>query len=264
MREGNSVKIKRFDRFLEKPEDLSCGCGEGCCGTGTVAGDVNQSVMCGCDNDDDAKSKEILPFVTGHLNTSAGKIFRVSARLGWRDRLGSWKVRWGFGRMAYTVPPGLYVLGDPDPASPVFVSANYKMSFDRLRSALEGLNGWLLVLDTKGINVWCAAGKGTFGTDELIDRIELTGLAGIVSHRTLILPQLGAPGIAAHEVVKRSGFKVVYGPVRASDLPAFLEAGMKASPGMRKVRFALTDRAVLQDSNPTTKPIVSVLAETRK
>ena len=92
------------------------------------------------------------------------------------------------------------------------------MSFDRLRSALGGLDAWILVLDTKGVNVWCAAGKGTFGTDELVGRAESCRLAEVVAHRTLIVPQLGAPGVAAHEVRQRSGFRVLYGPVR---LPTF-------------------------------------------
>ena len=74
--------------------------------------------------------------------------------------------------MDYRVEPGLYAVGSPTADSPVLVSANYKMSFDRLRSALPGVDAWILVLDTKGINVWCAAGKGTFGTDELVRRIE--------------------------------------------------------------------------------------------
>ena len=118
--------------------------------------------------------------------------------------------------------PGLYALGSPTPESPVFVSANYTLSFDALRSALAGVDGYILVLDTHGINVWCAAGKGTFGTDELVNRIQVTGLKDIVNHRTLILPQLAAPGVAAHQVRKRSGFKVEYGPVRAEDLPEYL------------------------------------------
>jgi acetyl-CoA decarbonylase/synthase complex subunit gamma len=127
----------------------------------------------------------------------------------------------------------------------VFVTANYKMSFDCLRTALDGRDGWVLVLDTNGINVWCAAGKGTFGTEELIARIAATRLPELVSHRKLVLPQLGAPGIAAHEVGKRSGFRVTYGPVRAADLPAFLGAGMKATSQMRRVTFGLTERLVL-------------------
>jgi CO dehydrogenase/acetyl-CoA synthase gamma subunit (corrinoid Fe-S protein) len=107
--------------------------------------------------------------------------------------------------MRYTVEPGIYAIGEPTAESPVFVSANYRLSFNRLRSGLAGRDGWILVLDTKGINVWCAAGKGTFGTEELVNRIETVGLGGIVAHRKLIVPQLGAPGISAHEVKQQSG-----------------------------------------------------------
>ena len=69
------------------------------------------------------------------------------------DRTGTWKVRLGVGRMRYQISPGLYAVGKPTDDSPVLVSANYKMSFDRLRSQLVSLNAWILVLDTKGINV---------------------------------------------------------------------------------------------------------------
>jgi hypothetical protein len=146
--------------------------------------------------------------------------------------------------MGHVVVPGLYRLGNPTENSPVFASANYTLSFDALRSALAGIDAYILVLDTKGINVWCAAGKGTFGTGELVRRIEATGLAGIVSHCRIILPQLGAPGVSAHEVAHRSGFSIEYGPVRARDLPAYL-ATHTATREIRTVRFALTDRLVL-------------------
>ncbi len=128
--------------------------------------------------------------------------------------------------------------------SPVFVTANYTLSFDALRSALAGMDAYILVLDTKAINVWCAAGKGTFGTDELVHRLEVTHLGDVVRHRVLILPQLGAAGVAAHEVKRRSGFKVEYGPVRAADLPEYLKTH-QATPEMRQVRFALRDRLIL-------------------
>ncbi len=135
--------------------------------------------------------------------------------------------------------------GTRGPESPVLVSANYKLSFDRLRGVLSGRDAWILVLDTHGINVWCAAGKGTFGTDEIVRRVQGTALDRIVRSRTLVVPQLGAPGVSAHLVLQRCGFRVVYGPVRVEDLPAFLDAGMKAEPEMRRVRFDLRDRAVL-------------------
>lgn len=181
----------------------------------------------------------------GFIRTVAGEVPRVRTDLTFRDHIGSVKARWAVGRMDYRVAPGLYAAGNPDAESPVLVSANYKMSFDRLRSVLAGRDAWILVLDTNGINVWCAAGKGTFGTDEIVLRVQERALDRIVSHRTLVVPQLGAPGVSAHEVRRRCGFRVEYGPVRAEDLPAFLDAGMKASPVMRKVTFGLRDRTVL-------------------
>jgi hypothetical protein len=144
--------------------------------------------------------------------------------------------------MNYTVVPGLYAVGNADRQSPVFVSANYKLSFDVLRRALDGIDGWILVLDTRGINVWCAAGKGTFGTEELVQRIRAVELDTIVEHRRLVVPQLGATGVAAHLVRKQTGFSVVFGPVYAQDIGAFLEVDCVATPRMRRVRFGMRDR----------------------
>ncbi|MEW5816269.1 MAG: hypothetical protein AB1798_12840 [Spirochaetota bacterium] len=56
---------------------------------------------------------------------------------------------------------------------------------------------------------------------------------------------LGSPGVAGHEVKRRTGFKVIYGPVRATDIKRFLENGMEADEEMRTVRFDLRDRAAL-------------------
>ncbi len=160
------------------------------------------------------------------------------------DRLAAWKARWGINRMACRIEPGLYALGSPGADSPVFATANYKLSFDALRTNLKGFDAWLLVLDTRGINVWCAAGKGTFGTPELARVIAETGLEKRVSHRTVILPQLGAPGVSAHRVKASTGFSVAYGPVRAEDLPEFLRLG-RATPEMRRARFNFRDRMTL-------------------
>jgi len=146
--------------------------------------------------------------------------------------------------MYHRVEPGLYSLGDPTPQSPVLVTANYSLSFDALRISLKSVDCYILVLDTRGVNVWCAAGKGTFGTEELVGKIESTNLNRTVTHRKLILPQLGAPGVSAHEVRKRTGFSVEYGPVRAEDLPEYLKT-RRATEEMRRVRFDLKDRTIL-------------------
>lgn len=227
------IKLKRSECCC------SNNCGE------TQEKDTNESTKGCCRQQMEEASKSDAPWITGRMKSSGGWILQASTTLGRGDILGSWKARWGIGRMNYKVTPGLYCVGNPDSKSPVLVSANYKMSFDRLRSALKNINAWILVLDTDGINVWCAAGKGTYGTEELVNRIEKTNLAQVVDHRTVIAAQLGAPGIAAHEVQKRTGFKVVYGPVRAEDLPQFLQDGMKATAEMRKVKFTFMDRLVL-------------------
>ena len=179
-----------------------------------------------------------------HGDNNFQNIRSITSHLTWANQWDHLLARWGVNRGEHLVTPGLYAIGNPTPDSPVFVTANYTLSFDALRVALTDLDGYILVLDTQGINVWCAAGKGTFGTDELVRKIETTQLGEIVRHRTLILPQLGAPGIAAHEVRKRSGFKVEYGPARAADLSEYLKTH-QATTEMRRVRFALRDRLVL-------------------
>ncbi len=184
-------------------------------------------------------------FQEAMIKTATGPVKVIKTELSTADKIGTIKARWGIGRMSYAIAPGLYAVGNPTPESPVLVSANYKLSFDSLRQELGGLDLWILVIDTKGINVWCAAGKGTFGTAEIVRMIDITSLSKVVTHRRLILPQLGAPGVAAHLVKAESDFRITYGPVRAGDLPAFLNNSFKAEPGMRRTTFTLADRLVL-------------------
>ncbi len=255
-----------------KAETPSCGCGTpaaqdpgpapSCCPPAEkTAAKPRAASCCGSSASDDRGAAYERLDSEGHITTPGGDIPRVPATLSFRDKLGGWKVRWGLRRMKYMVEPGLYAVGRPTETSPVLVSANYKYSFDSLRKVLTGRDAWILVLDTKGINVWCAAGKGTFGTEEVIRRVEAASLDTVVSHRKLILPELGAPGVAAHEVQKRTRFRVVYGPVRAADLPAFLDAGMSATPEMRRVRFGIRERAKLvPEEIIPAMPILLVLA----
>ena len=184
-------------------------------------------------------------YLTGNLTVSNAKIPLVSTELNFSDYFGAIMVRCGIKRNNYRVTPGLYAAGKPGGESDVFVTANYKLSFDTLRRNLSGVNGWILVLDTKGVNVWCAAGKGTFGTKELVSKLRQVSLDKIVDHRRLILPQLGATGVAAHKVKEETGFNVHYGPVRAGDIKKFIGDGYRADKEMRKVSFGIKDRAKL-------------------
>jgi len=204
----------------------------------------------------------LCSFIDGFVETRAGQVPRVLTRLGNSDMLGSLRARVGFQRDRYRIAPGLYCIGNPDQNAPVLVTANYKLSFDTLRKNLAGLDTWILVLDTRGINVWCAAGKKTFSTDELINRVRLSGLDKVVSHKKLILPQLGAPGVSAHQVKKACGFTVTWGPIRAEDIKTFINNKCKADPAMRKVSFTLWERFILIPVELTLiiKPSLWILA----
>lgn len=184
-------------------------------------------------------------FVIDNLKVSGLTVPVVSTELFFKDFVGAVKVRWGFSRDGYRVNPGLYAVGSPGEQSDVFVTANYKLSFDHLRKSLSEMSAWILVLDTKGVNVWCAAGKGTFSTKELVSKISQVSLGKVVIHRRLILPQLGATGVAAHKVKEETGFNVHYGPVRASDIKGFIASGYRAGKEMRRVTFNLKDRIKL-------------------
>jgi len=162
-----------------------------------------------------------------------------------QDHLGALRVRFSIGRNRYRVKPGLYRLGQPGKDSEVLVTANYKLSFDLLRKNLDGLDAWILVLETYGINVWCAAGKGTFGSSELIRQVKESHLDHYVSHRRLLVPQLGAPGVSARQVKEGSGFSVKFGPVRSADIKEYISANYKKDEAVRTVEFKFKDRLIL-------------------
>lgn len=197
---------------------------------------------CGCGSNAGEENVVTPGFICGWHETDGRKIPQVSSKLDTCDITGALRVRLALGRNDYKVKPGLYCVGSPSSDSPVLVTANYKLTFDILRKGTAGLSAWILALDTKGVNVWCAAGKGTFGTEELIRKINEVNLSKIVDHKKIILPQLGAVGVAAHLVKNATGFNVHYGPVRAADIKKYIAAGFKKDNEMRRVTFNLRDR----------------------
>lgn len=132
-------------------------------------------------------------------------------------------------------------VGEPGPDSPVLVTCNYALTVRRVLRALRGVDAYLLVAPTRGINVWCSAAGGYFTTHQVIAMIRTTGIGDLVNHRRLILPQLAATGVERKLIEERVGWHVVFGPVYARNLPAFLEMGRKTAE-MRQVRFPLWDR----------------------
>jgi hypothetical protein len=200
-------------------------------------------------------------FVEDFIDTPAGRVARVKSRLTRSDKLGTVAARLGIGRDRYRIAPGLYGVGEPKNDAPVLVTANYKLSFDRLRSQLNGINAWILVVETHGINVWCAAGKGSFSAEQVAKQVDAAGLESIVSHRRLILPQLAATGVAAYHVKRLCGFTVHWGPIHARYIKGYLDQRLQATPFMREVTFTLKERLELipVELNHLGKPTLYLL-----
>jgi len=137
---------------------------------------------------------------------------------------------------------GLMPIGTPGPKSPVLVTCNFYITVRRIIKNLAGTDAWLLVADSKGVNVWCAAGGDAFNTRSVVSAIKTSGIEGRVEHRRIILPPLGAPGIKAREVEKQTGWTVRWGPVRAGDIPRFLREGERRTEAMKRVTYRWQER----------------------
>jgi NAD-dependent dihydropyrimidine dehydrogenase PreA subunit len=140
------------------------------------------------------------------------------------------------------VKTGLIKIGQPDKESQVFLTGNYHLSVLRVRRALKGQNAYLLVANSRGINVWCAAAGGHLTHHDVISVLELSGVENLVDHRKIILPQLAACGVEAKIVQQKTGWRVVWGPVSAADIPAYLKNHRVKTPGMKTVKFPLEGR----------------------
>jgi SAM-dependent methyltransferase len=141
------------------------------------------------------------------------------------------------------VRPGLYGVGRPDAHSPVLVTGNFDLTVRRLVRALDGqMDAWVLVVDSAGINVWCAAGGGYLTADKVVAAVKSSHLEQVVKHHALILPQLCANGVDGWRIRKETGWGVHWGPIRAQDIPAYVAARRKKTDAMRWVRFPLRDR----------------------
>ena len=188
---------------------------------------------------------KLLPFIEDFIDTPIGPVPKVKTHLERTDLLDTLSARLGIGRDQYKIAPGLYGVGNPGQDSPVLVTANYKLSFDALRREMASLDAWILVIDTRGINVWCAAGKTLFSTREVVRCVNNSRLKKVVQHNQLILPQLAANGVSAIQLKKESGFSVCWGLVRAKDIQHFITKKGKIDTSMRRVTFTLRERIVL-------------------
>jgi len=137
---------------------------------------------------------------------------------------------------------GLFPIGDPGRGSPVLLTGNFTLTVRRLRRTLRGADVWLLVANSRGINVWCAAGGGHLSHHDVISVLRTSGISDLVDHRTLLLPQLAATGVERRPIEAATGWSATWGPARLEDLPAVLARGGSVRGRERRMRFPLRER----------------------
>jgi len=137
---------------------------------------------------------------------------------------------------------GLIKIGNPDQNSPVFLTCNFRLTVERVKRALRGIDGYLLIANSRGINVWCAATGGHFSNHHVISILKTSGIEKLVAHRKVTLPQLAASGIEAKTIKNKTGWEIIWGPVYAKDIPRFITNNFQKTLPMREVEFPLPQR----------------------
>ncbi|MGE5233590.1 MAG: HgcAB-like fusion protein [Acidobacteriota bacterium] len=160
--------------------------------------------------------------------------------------------------LPHATRPGLRRIGNPDRNSPVLVTGNFALTVRRLRDALHGRDAWLLVANSRGINVWCAASGGHLTDHEVVAAVRASGIGDQVSHRRLVLPQLAATGIERRRITESTGWEAVWGPARLEDLPAYFDRGGSVARRDRWMRFPAWER--LEMAAMWTVPMALVAA----
>ena len=157
------------------------------------------------------------------------------ALLGW-----AWDT--AFRYLPHATRPGLRRIGHPGPDSPVLLTGNFTLTVRRLTEVLEGRDAWLLVANSRGINVWCAAGGGHLTDHDVIAVLRASDIEEHVAHRTLVLPQLAATGIERRHITEVTGWETKWGPARLEDLPELLDRDLRPKKSHRLMRFPLWER----------------------
>ena len=137
---------------------------------------------------------------------------------------------------------GLVEIGRPGRDAPVLLTGNFRLTVERLKHALAGTDAYLLVANSRGVNVWCAATGGLLTNHDVVSVLKTSGIDERVDHRQVILPQLAATGIEGRYVHRQTGWQVAWGPVQADAIPEFLQSGGTSTAAMRHVGFGWRHR----------------------
>ena len=156
--------------------------------------------------------------------------------------------------------PETVSVGNPDKSSPVLVTCNFDYTVRHLKKYLEKeqLDCFLLVVNTQGTNVWCAAAEGIFTTETVLAHLKVYNVNDMVDHTRLILPQLSVAGIKRKDL-KEHGWEGIYGPVYFTDLKEFLKNGLTKTKEMQALEYGYWERFKMGLSHAVFCTLVCIL-----
>jgi len=119
------------------------------------------------------------------------------------------------------VEPGLYAIGDAGPASPVYCTTNFSLTYFLVEGEVEAtrIPSYIIAVDTGGISVLTAYADNKFTAEKITGAIKELNLEEKVRHRKIVIP--GAVAVLKGRLEDESGWEAIVGPREASGIPKF-------------------------------------------
>ncbi len=126
-------------------------------------------------------------------------------------------------RRPVSVEPGLRIIGNPGPESPLFVTTNFALTYYTVESDLSSnkIDSYLMVVDTEGIGVESAVAGGQFTAETIKETLEKHEVESKVKHKIMIIPGLAAR--LSGETEDITGWTVLVGPRDSGRIPGWMD-----------------------------------------
>lgn len=126
------------------------------------------------------------------------------------------------------VEPGIHMVGEPGPQSPLMVTTNFSITYYTVEGDVEAskVPAYILVVDTEGTSVLTAWASDKFSTEHIAKAMEKNQVASKVGHKKIILPGLIA--VESGKLQEETGWQVMVGPRESSGLATYLRTQWKA------------------------------------
>jgi len=131
-------------------------------------------------------------------------------------------------RVPPSVKPGVYEIGKPTDASPVFITGNFALTYFLVKGDIENskIDAYLVVTDSEGISVESSVAGRRLTAEKFAEAIKSSGLDKKLKKKVLVIPGRAARLSGELEELL-PGWKVLVGPRDSSGIPEYVERVLK-------------------------------------